>query len=76
VHLQRPALAETFRVIGPQGVEIVALGYNTPTLNIHHREPDASSITRWSPAVPAPRPRCDRAQRMPLGSALRQQGER
>ena len=26
---------ETYRVMGLQGVEIVALGYNTPTLNIH-----------------------------------------
>jgi predicted amidohydrolase len=31
---------ETYRVMGLQGVEIVALGYNTPTLNIHHREPE------------------------------------
>ncbi len=31
---------ETWRVMGLQGVEIVALGYNTPTLNIHHREPE------------------------------------
>ena len=31
---------ETYRVMGMQGVEIVALGYNTPTLNIHHREPE------------------------------------
>jgi N-carbamoyl-D-amino-acid hydrolase len=30
---------ETFRVMGLQGVEIVALGYNTPTENIHHPEP-------------------------------------
>jgi predicted amidohydrolase len=30
---------ETFRVMGLQGVEIVALGYNTPTANIHHPEP-------------------------------------
>jgi N-carbamoyl-D-amino-acid hydrolase len=30
---------ETFRVMGLQGVEIVALGYNTPTANIHHDEP-------------------------------------
>ena len=30
---------ETFRVMGLQGVEIVALGYNTPTENIHHHEP-------------------------------------
>jgi N-carbamoyl-D-amino-acid hydrolase len=30
---------ETFRVMGLQGVEIVALGYNTPTENIYHREP-------------------------------------
>ncbi len=26
--------------MGLQGVEIVALGYNTPILNIHHREPE------------------------------------
>jgi len=31
---------ETFRVMGLQGVEIVALGYNTPTENIHHPEPE------------------------------------
>jgi len=31
---------ETYRVMGLQGVEIIALGYNTPTLNIHHREPE------------------------------------
>jgi N-carbamoyl-D-amino-acid hydrolase len=31
---------ETWRVMGLQGVEIVALGYNTPTLNIHCREPE------------------------------------
>src|SRR5437879_2302375 len=30
---------ETFRVMGLQGVEIVVLGYNTPTENIHHPEP-------------------------------------
>src|SRR5579864_1800903 len=26
--------------MGLQGVEIVALGYNTPVANIHHREPE------------------------------------
>jgi len=31
---------ETYRVMGLQGVEIVALGYNTPIDNIHHREPE------------------------------------
>ena len=31
---------ETYRVMGLHGVEIVTLGYNTPTLNIHHREPE------------------------------------
>ena len=31
---------ETYRVMGLQGVEIIALGYNTPTLNIHHHEPE------------------------------------
>src|SRR5271156_5506126 len=30
---------ETFRVMGLQGVEIVALGYNTPSENIHYPEP-------------------------------------
>jgi predicted amidohydrolase len=30
---------ETYRVMGLQGVEVVALGYNTPTHNIHHPEP-------------------------------------
>jgi predicted amidohydrolase len=31
---------EAWRVMGLQGVEIVALGYNTPIENIHHREPE------------------------------------
>jgi predicted amidohydrolase len=31
---------ETWRVLGLQGAEIVALGYNTPIANIHHREPE------------------------------------
>ena len=31
---------ETYRVMGLQEVEIVALGYNTPIENIHHREPE------------------------------------
>ena len=31
---------ETWRVLGLQGAEIAALGYNTPTMNIHHREPE------------------------------------
>jgi N-carbamoyl-D-amino-acid hydrolase len=31
---------ETWRVMGLQGVEIIALGYNTPLQNIHHREPE------------------------------------
>jgi N-carbamoyl-D-amino-acid hydrolase len=31
---------ETYRVMGLQGVEVVALGYNTPVENIHHREPE------------------------------------
>ncbi|MSP88856.1 MAG: N-carbamoyl-D-amino-acid hydrolase [Alphaproteobacteria bacterium] len=30
---------ETFRVMGLQDVEIVAVGYNTPTDNLHHPEP-------------------------------------
>jgi predicted amidohydrolase len=30
---------EAFRVMALQGAEIVALGYNTPTENIHHPEP-------------------------------------
>ena len=30
---------ETFRVMGLQGAEIVTLGYNTPSLNIHWPEP-------------------------------------
>lgn len=30
---------ETFRVMGLQGVDIVALGYNTPSWNIHWNEP-------------------------------------
>ncbi len=30
---------ETYRVMALQGVEIVALGYNTPSENIHHPEP-------------------------------------
>ncbi|MGC2415939.1 MAG: N-carbamoyl-D-amino-acid hydrolase [Stellaceae bacterium] len=31
---------ETYRVMGLQGVEIIALGYNTPIENIHTREPE------------------------------------
>jgi predicted amidohydrolase len=31
---------EAYRVMGLQGVEIVALGYNTPVENIHVREPE------------------------------------
>jgi predicted amidohydrolase len=31
---------ETYRVMGLQGAEIVALGYNTPVENIHVREPE------------------------------------
>ena len=30
---------ETFRVMGLQGVEMIVLGYNTPEVNIYHREP-------------------------------------
>ncbi len=30
---------ETYRVMALQGVEMVLLGYNTPTENIHHAEP-------------------------------------
>jgi len=30
---------ETFRVMGLQGVEMVMVGYNTPTFNIYHPEP-------------------------------------
>jgi predicted amidohydrolase len=30
---------ETFRVLGLQGAEVVVLGYNTPSLNIHWPEP-------------------------------------
>lgn len=30
---------ETFRVMALQGAEIFMLGYNTPSLNIHHAEP-------------------------------------
>jgi len=30
---------ETFRVMGLQGVEMVMIGYNTPTYNIYHAEP-------------------------------------
>ena len=29
---------ETFRVLGLQGVEMVLIGYNTPTFNIYHPE--------------------------------------
>jgi predicted amidohydrolase len=31
---------ETYRVMGLQGAEIIALGYNTPIENIHTREPE------------------------------------
>jgi len=40
VHLQRPALARDLPGHGIAGVEIVALGYNTPIENIHTREPE------------------------------------
>jgi predicted amidohydrolase len=30
---------ETYRVLGLQGVELVALGYNTPAANVYHHEP-------------------------------------
>jgi N-carbamoyl-D-amino-acid hydrolase len=30
---------ESWRVLGLQGVELVALGYNTPAFNIYHPEP-------------------------------------
>ena len=30
---------ETYRVMGLQGVELVVLGYNTPSVNIYHAEP-------------------------------------
>ena len=30
---------ETYRVLGLQDVEMILLGYNTPEVNIHHREP-------------------------------------
>lgn len=30
---------ETYRVLGLQGVELVLIGYNTPTTNIYYREP-------------------------------------
>ena len=30
---------EAWRILGLQGVELVALGYNTPEVNMHHREP-------------------------------------
>ena len=30
---------ETFRVMSLKGAEMVVLGYNTPTTNIHHDEP-------------------------------------
>jgi predicted amidohydrolase len=30
---------ESYRVMGLQGVELIALGYNTPSVNIYHPEP-------------------------------------
>ncbi len=35
---------EAFRVLGLQGAEIVALGYNTPTENLHYPEPPAQRV--------------------------------
>lgn len=35
---------EAFRVLGLQGAEIVALGFNTPTDNLHYPEPPAQRV--------------------------------
>ena len=35
---------EAFRVLGLQGAEIVTLGYNTPTENLHYPEPPALRV--------------------------------
>jgi len=35
---------EAFRVLALQGAEIVALGFNTPTENLHYREPPALRV--------------------------------
>ena len=35
---------EAFRVLGLQGAEIVALGFNTPTENLHYPEPPALRV--------------------------------
>ncbi|MCP4221784.1 MAG: N-carbamoyl-D-amino-acid hydrolase [Actinomycetia bacterium] len=35
---------EAFRVLGLQGAEIVALGFNTPTENLHYPEPPAQRV--------------------------------
>jgi carbon-nitrogen hydrolase len=42
--LQRPPLPEAFRVLALQGAEIVALGFNTPTENLHYPEPPALRV--------------------------------
>ncbi|KAI1692687.1 carbon-nitrogen hydrolase domain-containing protein [Ditylenchus destructor] len=39
VPVQRPRWPETYRVMALQGAEVVVLGYNTPSLNIHWNEP-------------------------------------
>lgn len=35
---------EAFRVLGLQGAEIITLGYNTPTENLHYAEPPALRV--------------------------------
>ncbi len=35
---------EAFRVLGLQGAEIVALGFNTPSTNLHYPEPPAQRV--------------------------------
>jgi hypothetical protein len=55
--------------MGLQGVEIVALGYHTPTENIHHREPCTCGC---------PPPRDDAGQRLPerhLGATAAKAGK-
>ena len=46
---------ETFRVLGLQGVEMVLIGYNTPTFNIYHPEaPHLRTLHNDISSSPAP----------------------
>src|SRR5713226_2906101 len=44
---------ETYRIMGLQGVEVVALGYNTPVENIHNREREHLRMLHQLLSLPA-----------------------